>query len=127
MKTFFSLFFSFKGRLNRQKFIILAMPLLFISWVFLFGSSILNQSMHTTPNLSFSDTLFVLFFYSSWLLIMLSLLSISIRRLHDFNKSGWMALIFFLPLIGFLFFLCLTYKKGTIGENKYGLDPLQQS
>jgi uncharacterized membrane protein YhaH (DUF805 family) len=50
-------------------------------------------------------------------------LAVMVRRLHDVNKSGWMFLINFIPLIGFFWFLILTLKSGTVGENKYGVDP----
>ncbi len=46
-------------------------------------------------------------------------LSLSIRRLHDINKSGWNILLPFtiIGLIPYWFFL---FKKGDIGPNNYG-------
>ncbi len=49
-------------------------------------------------------------------------LAISVRRLHDINKSGWYLLIYFIPfgsLILFYFFCC----EGVDNENEWGLDP----
>jgi len=42
--------------------------------------------------------------------------AVSIRRMHDVNKSGWYILV---PIYGFI----LTLIKGTEGDNNYGLDP----
>ncbi|MEM6623035.1 MAG: DUF805 domain-containing protein [Pseudomonadota bacterium] len=50
-------------------------------------------------------------------------LAVTIRRLHDLDKSGWWILIGFIPLVGFLllYWYCL---KGTEGDNQFGPDPL---
>lgn len=50
--------------------------------------------------------------------------SISFRRLHDVGKSGWMFLIFLIPLIGAIWFLILLVKAGEAEDNKYGINPL---
>ncbi|QMG40975.1 DUF805 domain-containing protein [Citrobacter freundii] len=50
-------------------------------------------------------------------------ISITVRRLHDTNRSGWWYLLSFIPIIGnsvLLIFMCL---KGTEGENRFGKDP----
>jgi uncharacterized membrane protein YhaH (DUF805 family) len=50
-------------------------------------------------------------------------LAVSVRRLHDVNKSGWMMLIALIPLIGAIWLLVLFVTEGTRGPNKYGFDP----
>jgi uncharacterized membrane protein YhaH (DUF805 family) len=50
-------------------------------------------------------------------------LAVTVRRLHDTNKSGWNLLISFIPLVGSLWLLVIMVSKGTEGENKYGPDP----
>lgn len=45
---------------------------------------------------------------------------ISIRRLHDINRSGWLLLLALIPLIGAIFILYLYFAKGDLDENKYG-------
>lgn len=46
-----------------------------------------------------------------------------IQRLHDLNKSGWMCLILFIPLVNFFFLLYVIFAPGTKGANNYGLQP----
>ena len=53
------------------------------------------------------------------LAVLLPAIGVSIRRMHDVNKSGWYSLI---PLYNII--LCCT--KGTEGENDYGPDPNQE-
>ncbi|WP_308620614.1 DUF805 domain-containing protein [uncultured Desulfovibrio sp.] len=47
------------------------------------------------------------------------LLAVSVRRLHDSDRSGWLALLLFVPLVN-LFCLALLFLPGTPGSNRYG-------
>ena len=51
-------------------------------------------------------------------------ITVSIRRLHDKNKSGWWLLISFIPLVGILVLLYWFVTAGTDGPNEFGADPL---
>lgn len=48
----------------------------------------------------------------------------SIRRMHDKDKSGWWLLIAFVPIVGVLYLLYLFVTRGTVGDNRFGPDPL---
>ena len=50
-------------------------------------------------------------------------LAVSVRRLHDINKSGWMLLINLIPLVGIIWFIVLMATDSNPGENKYGPNP----
>jgi len=53
-------------------------------------------------------------------------LAMQVKRWHDRDKSGWMVLINFIPIIGMIWALvALGFLQGTIGPNQYGEDPLQ--
>ena len=60
-------------------------------------------------------------------LIMLGLLipslAVSIRRLHDTNRSGWWQLVSLVPLVGGLVMLVLYLLSGTPGANRFGEPP----
>ena len=50
-------------------------------------------------------------------------IAVSVRRLHDTDRSGWWFLISFIPLIGgivLLVFLCLDSSPG---QNRFGANP----
>jgi len=49
--------------------------------------------------------------------------SLSIRRLHDINKSGWFSLFLLIPVLRFLFILYLLLTSGEKETNKWG-DPV---
>lgn len=50
-------------------------------------------------------------------------LAVTVRRLHDTNRSGWWFLISFVPLIGFFALLFFALSEGDSGTNAYGPDP----
>ncbi|WP_244586708.1 DUF805 domain-containing protein [Escherichia coli] len=53
----------------------------------------------------------------------LPVLALAIRRLHDTDRSGAWALLFFVPFIGWLVLLVFFCTEGTSGSNRYGNDP----
>lgn len=50
-------------------------------------------------------------------------LAVTVRRLHDQNKSGWLALLLFFPGIGDVIMLIFMCIQGTAGPNRFGSDP----
>jgi uncharacterized membrane protein YhaH (DUF805 family) len=47
-------------------------------------------------------------------------LAVTVRRLHDSDRSGWWLLLAFIPLIGSLVLLYFLVQPGTQGPNQYG-------
>ena len=58
------------------------------------------------------------------LALFLPSLGVTIRRLHDHDRSGWWILLALLPIVGALVLLYWYVSRGTIGANRYGPDPL---
>lgn len=50
-------------------------------------------------------------------------LAVTVRRLHDTNRSGWTILVSLIPLIGVIMLLVFLFGSGTHGPNQYGSDP----
>lgn len=50
----------------------------------------------------------------------------TIRRLHDCNKSGWLSLLYLVPLLSLFFMLYLFCARGSEGANQYGLPYITQ-
>ena len=50
-------------------------------------------------------------------------LATSVRRLHDLNQPGWMAVATLIPLANIVVLLLLGSLSGTAGTNNYGADP----
>ena len=54
---------------------------------------------------------------------LLPFICVSVRRLHDVNKSGWLFLLIF-TCIGIIPLIIWWATKGTSGSNEHGDDPL---
>ena len=55
--------------------------------------------------------------------VLLPSLAVTVRRLHDTDRSGWWILINFIPLIGAFVLLIFTLLDGTPGSNRFGPSP----
>ena len=115
------MFFSFEGRLNRQRYLLRALGVGFVNSVIAF---VLESLMMGAFLAGSSGTGIVIGLL--WLLIfvffMIIGISLGVRRCHDLDKSGWYLLAGILIIPG----LYLIFAKGTEGQNQYGPDPLQQ-
>lgn len=49
------------------------------------------------------------------------LMVVSVRRLHDMNRGGWLIILFIIPLLNVFLGLYLMFGSGTVGINRYGL------
>lgn len=54
--------------------------------------------------------------------VMVPSVALTVRRLHDTGKTGWLALIALIPLAG-LVLLYFMIVEGDAGPNQYGPDP----
>lgn len=70
-----------------------------------------------------SEVPFVLFYGAYSLAILVPTLAVTVRRLHDIGKSGWMYFVGLIPLIGGIWLLVLLVTEGNHGPNQYGEDP----
>jgi uncharacterized membrane protein YhaH (DUF805 family) len=53
-------------------------------------------------------------------LITLPNISLLVRRMHDFDKSGWWVLLEFILIVGFIIIFVFCCMKGTEGANRFG-------
>jgi uncharacterized membrane protein YhaH (DUF805 family) len=56
---------------------------------------------------------------AAWLVIFIVQFLLTIQRSHDFNMSGWLSLLMFVPLVNLLFW----FVPGTDGSNRFGAPP----
>ena len=56
--------------------------------------------------------------------LLLPIVAVSVRRLHDIDRSGWWLLLDFVPVIGWIVLLVWACNRGTLGPNRFGPDPL---
>ena len=64
--------------------------------------------------------------YISWAFSLATLvpsLAVGARRLHDTNKSGWLQLIWIIPILGWIYMIYLLVQDGDAADNQYGAPP----
>ncbi|MBL4792490.1 DUF805 domain-containing protein [Citromicrobium bathyomarinum] len=132
-------YFDFQGRSRRLEFWMFALLNVIVFTVLsviVFGTgATMSQIEAADPNdlgaiygsmFSGLGLLFIIW----WLIILIPSISVSVRRLHDRNMTGWWYLGFIvlslIPLIGFvasIAYIVVMALPGTPGPNKYGPSP----
>jgi uncharacterized membrane protein YhaH (DUF805 family) len=108
-------FFNFRDRASRSEY-----------WYFQLIFAIISIPLFIYED-SFNDAHLIYSGVSGILVLILFIpaLSVSVRRLHDINKSGWFVLISAIPFIGWIILAVMLIDKGTLGKNKFGKYPLK--
>lgn len=57
------------------------------------------------------------------LAVLIPSIAVSVRRLHDTERSGWWLLIGFVPIIGAIVLLVFMVQDSQSGQNQYGTNP----
>ena len=64
--------------------------------------------------------------YVSWIFSLATLvpsLAVGARRLHDMNKSGWLQLLWLIPILGWIYLIYLLAQPGDAADNQHGTVP----
>ena len=112
IKLAFQNIFEYKGRASRSAYWWFALAEL-IGWVGVVILAAIFAAVHV-PALS------ILLYLAAAVAAFLLSLSLTIRRLHDQDKSGFWYFIGFVPFIGGIWLLVLTVMEGTPGPNRFG-------
>ena len=111
VSTCFSKYATFTGRARRPEY---------WYWV-LFGVGV--GIVATILDAIVFDTTSSVFSILSSLGLLLPNLAVTVRRLHDIDRSGWWMFILLLPLIGAIVMFVFMCLRGTPGPNRFGQDP----
>ena len=108
-------YFTIKGRASRSEY-----------WFLQLLTTPLYLILFATEN-SYSDGAIIFGAIAGIivLLLVIPVLTVTVRRFHDINKSGWFILLNFIPFIGWIIVLVMLIEKGTEGKNRFGDYPLK--
>ena len=119
------LVFSVHGRIGRAQFLYVNIALALVLFVLgtlasVFAPDQEREPMQLSP---FFVGLMIIWLLSSLSFIWIAFAT-SIKRLHDTDRSGWWILLGFLPVVGQIwFFVVLCFKQGTLGDNRFDVEP----
>jgi uncharacterized membrane protein YhaH (DUF805 family) len=125
---FIRLFFSFQGRISRQSFWIGSVVLGVIGWISSASYiGVLASTQRESGSTGQAHLYVAVGVYVLWSLASIwPALALQAKRWHDRDKSAWMILVNFIPLVGAIWSLVeLGFLAGTPQANAYGEDPLQ--
>ena len=123
-------YFDFSGRSRRKEFWLWILLYFIVYAVVIVLDTQLGLGGSTTSGSEFGDGTASASFNArggilslAWVLIaFIPTLAVTVRRLHDVDKSGWYILLGLIPFV--IFYLIYLYcQPGTAGANRFGPDP----
>ncbi len=106
---------DFSGRARRKEYWMFILFNIIFSAVAMFLDNVLRLTIGELPYGVFS----ILY----GIAVLIPSLAVTVRRLHDVGKSGWMILVSLIPIIGEIWLLVLLLTDSKPGENQYGQNP----
>jgi uncharacterized membrane protein YhaH (DUF805 family) len=112
-----NLLFSAEGRIPRSIYWGFYLSFMLLAICALFADYLLDTYLLNNESICFTS-IFVL-------ISLVPSIFICIKRNHDLNWSGWYILFVLVPFGSLVLGINWAFVKGTVGPNKYGLDPTQ--
>ena len=106
---------DFSGRARRKEY------WFFILFYYIFAS--ITSILDTFLGLSFNGFGYGVIYLIFILAMLIPGIAVSVRRLHDVGKSGWMLFVGLIPIIGVIWLIVLAVKDSQPGSNQYGENP----
>jgi len=104
----------FSGRSRRKEY-----------WYFVLFNAVVGLVLSGLDALlgTFSSSANVGLLSGIYALAIIPTLAVSVRRLHDIDRTGWWVLIHLVPVIGSVVLLVFAVLDSTPGENRFGSNP----
>ncbi|MEO0770928.1 MAG: DUF805 domain-containing protein [Cyanobacteria bacterium J06649_4] len=106
---------SFDGRASRSEYWFFVL----FNYVAYFALTIVCGILIGITGLDLLGVLPVLYLFGTFI----PNLAVGARRLHDTDRSGWMQLLYIIPIVGFILWIVFCVQDSTFGRNNYGPNP----
>jgi uncharacterized membrane protein YhaH (DUF805 family) len=106
---------DFSGRARRKEYWMFTL----FNMIFIIVAMILDNVL----GLTVGELPYGAFYFLYALAVLIPGLAVSVRRLHDVGKSGWMILISLIPIVGVIWLLILMLTDSNPEDNQYGANP----
>ncbi|HXK52365.1 DUF805 domain-containing protein [Candidatus Nomurabacteria bacterium] len=108
---------DFSGRAGRSEYWMFQLINVGIYFALAF---VMGVSSNINTNLG---AIFSIVYYVYMFAVLIPSIAVSVRRLHDTNKSGWLLLLSLIPFIGGIIVFVFTVLPSDAGPNAYGEAP----
>ena len=126
-KKYWTNYFDFSNRTSRKDYWLFILMNIIVNIVLsfaivkIFGYNIDISKISSLEELKLISRTTVGLINIIWYVInLIPSLSISVRRMHDINKSGWAILVLIIPLVGWIIYLIFTLRASVNANNNYG-------
>lgn len=113
--SMFQKYATFEGRARRAEY-----------WYFYLFMIIASTALMVLSGMERDSLLALSIIFIASLAFILPSLAVTVRRLHDTDRSGWALLIGCIPVVGGILMLVWSCSRGTPGVNRFGSDPLNE-
>mgnify|MGYP003683205091 CR=1 FL=1 len=114
---------NFSGRARRKEywmFILFHYLIILLLYILIITFSI---NLGDTSEMAIPEIILSILLLLYFLATIIPYLAITVRRLHDINKSGGYWFVRFIPLVGPIWLLILLVEDSWDGVNRYGPNP----
>lgn len=122
LEVFMKKYALFSGRAGKREF--LAFVFNGFLLLLVFGvASLLGELIDVILFRGLSRSLFLMIALS----MIIPLIALMVRRLHDSNRSGWMLFLLLVPIFGWYFIIKYLVAESDDGPNLYGFEDREHS
>ncbi|MEJ2407206.1 MAG: DUF805 domain-containing protein [Candidatus Thiodiazotropha sp.] len=114
--------FSFSGRIGRLRYLAYSTGLILLWFIGGILAAVAIPALETGNN-EVIGGIAALLLIVLYLFMLVASFALAVRRINDFDTSGWLSVLLILPLLNLILMLVLWFVPGTRGQNKYGLQP----
>ena len=118
--------FSFDGRIRRIEYFLSGLIASLVGgvvWTLAFASFFVGMMGNSAAAAAGGSVFALILGIVAYVAICWFGLAQGVKRLHDMDKSGWLILLLFVPLLNVFWGLYMLFADGTVGPNQYGADP----
>lgn len=106
---------TFSGRARRKEYWLFSLFNLIISLI-LIGVDLSSGTFNAQLGMGFFDGIYTF-------AVLLPCLAVTVRRLHDTDRSGWWLLVALIPVIGAIALFVFLVQDSKQGQNQFGTNP----
>ncbi len=110
------LFFRFTGRVSRAAYFLAGLLLAVVQGFLLYRFTLVPEE--STAGQGWAAAFWLVMLLAIW-----SNVALSVKRLHDMGRPGFIAIALFIPVISIIAFIALCLFPGNPGPNQYGQRP----